>query len=168
MVVLKLIRNSAGRTDYIRNLSRYFFIKKGEPRKDYVTSFGYGVDCFDVDQVYSQMVKVQKYFGKTDFNPLLHFVVCYGKNVKTEKKALKLSLRIAEYFQYQYQILGAIHQKDWRESKYHLHLMVNAVSYLNGTMVNSWKPYIEDFRKYVMLVTGQPVYFEAMLYTDDI
>jgi hypothetical protein len=114
------------------------------------------------------MVQVQKYFGKEYFNPLLHFVVCYGKEVKTEDEALRLSCKIAEFYQYQFQVFGGIHCKKNNESKYHLHLMVNAVSYVNGAMVNSWIPYLEEFRKYVSLVTGQPVQLKIGNMKEDI
>lgn len=158
---------------YLENLCRYikFDRKNGKVRKDFVTALGFGVDYSDPDEAYRQMLLTRRYFGKESRNPLVHFVFAFDTKVKTEKEAVDLSIRIAEYYQDRYQLLWGIHKKhDKVENvmRYHMHLIINSVSYIDGKMISTWLTEIEYFRMYIQSVTNSLVQFYFAGYKDDV
>ena len=151
MVFVKLRRNTAGGMDYIRNLLRYFRydFRTGKERKDYVCMSGYGVDYTDLERAYHQMTEVRKYFGKVSGNPLAHYIVSFDVDVYDSLIAEHHARMIAEYFRYDYQVVWAIHRKERGDSLFHVHYLVNSVSYKNGKMLNTYFPDVRTFAVFI-------------------
>ena len=170
MVYVKMIRNTSGGTEYIKRLHKYIVIDRltGEIRKDFVYMSGYGVDCADFDYAYHQMVMTQEYFGKVGYNPLVHYMVCFDHDVKDKEKASRLASLIADYFRNDHQLIWGIHHKPRKSGEYHVHYLVNAVNYRNGTMIHSYKPDVKEFAEYIYEVTHFRVRYSVMGYEDDL
>lgn len=173
MGVLIMKRDTNGGTQYLKNLCRYikFDRKAGAVRDDFVTALGFGVDCFDMDEAYYQMLQVRRFYGKESGNPLIHFIYAFDTKVKRQEEAIRLSAKIMAYFQSHYQILVGMHRKYDKDAncmRYHIHLIINSVSYMNGKMISTWKTEIEDFRLYIQNVTGSLTAFHFAETTDDI
>ena len=44
---------------------------------------GFGVDPYDLNSTYEQMNYVKNYYHKTQENPIMHFIVSFGDEVRT-------------------------------------------------------------------------------------
>ena len=49
---------------------------------------GFGVDPYDLEHCLDQMKIVKKYYRKNEDNPLVHFIISFGGNVKKEWQAI--------------------------------------------------------------------------------
>lgn len=150
MDTVKMIRNTYGGTEYLRKATQY-------PYKEDLRGYGgYGVNPNDPELAYKQMLAVKSYFGKTEGNPLIHYVVSYDENITNAKAACEMTAQICRYFENEYQVLQAVHEKDHDFSQYHAHIILNSVNYINGLMYHSDIGEMNRFRNYVQQVTGQP------------
>ena len=105
------------------------------------------------------MYDVKKYYGKTSGNPLVHIVVAYNDDVKDIDTAAMYGQNCAYYFANKFQVLYCTHAKDFHCGYYHTHIVVNAVSYLNGQMIVTGYNEMNSFCQYVSQVTGQKCWF---------
>lgn len=125
--------------NYLENAIAY--IIRGKARLGF---FGSPNTSFDsVEEALFQMTKVKEFYGKTEFNPLFHIVVSFDvEEVFDPFTALDIAPKICEFFSYDFQVLWAVHYKpqyDCREniaSEYHIHILVNSVSYRDGKMLD--------------------------------
>lgn len=170
MVYIKMKRNTGGGADYFRNLLRYIKIDRltGKDRSDFVSMSGYGVDFFDLDHAYHQIVQTQTYFGKTGYNPLVHYIVCFDCSVTNENTAMQRAYVIADYFKHDYQVIWGIHHKPHGESLFHVHFLVNSVNYHNGRMIDTYKPEVRKFAEYVHKIQHCRVRYSVMGFEDDV
>ena len=122
---------------------------------------GYGVSPYKLQTAYEQMLAIKKYYGKTSGNQLIHLIISYDSLVTAEGQACALSCKLASYYQNSYQVLFCTHAKDRSCSNYHMHMIVNSVSYRDGKMFNSSIENMNQFCDYVTNVTGRRsrVYF---------
>ena len=118
---------------------------------------GYGVSPYSLRDVCEQMLAVKKYYGKTTGNQLIHLIVSYDDSVKTEEQACALTYRLASYYKNDYQVLFCTHEKDRSCSRYcyHMHMMINSVSYRDGKMFISSIENMNQFCDYVTEITGR-------------
>jgi hypothetical protein len=72
---------------------------------------GYGVDPYDLNKTYEQMLYVKNYYHKTQDNPLMHFIVSFGDEVRTYEKAKAWAILIGAFFKDQYGIYGQFTKK---------------------------------------------------------
>lgn len=85
-----------------------------------------------------QMQIVKNYFGKTQGNQLVHFVISFNRNVWNIAYAEKLARKIAKYYADCYQILYAVHAEPRVNRRgevvnlLHVHMMMNSVSFVDG------------------------------------
>ena len=149
MVYLKSIRHSNKDNKYLRRACAYL-----ENDERAICCGGYGVDPYNLDYTYNQMMAVKRYYSKTSGNPLMHFVVSYDDSVSDVFRATQISETIAGYFASEYQVLWCLHQKDRECSSYHTHMVVNSVSYRNGKMFHSGPNELNAFASYISDVTG--------------
>ena len=150
MVFVKVIRNTQDDSGYIFRLCRYII------RKEYfVYSYGYGVDCKDPAVVYEQMMRVRHYYGKTSGNSLIHYVVSFDDCVQDLNSAIKMTNRIVYFLKDRHQVFFGIHKQHHKYSEYHVHILVNSVSYVDGLMLQSGYTEVDDFVKHVQNVTGR-------------
>ena len=103
------------------------------------------------------MLAVKKYYGKTTGNQLIHLVISYDDLVKTEEQACALTYRLAAYYKDNYQVLFCTHEKDrlCPRYNYHMHMMINSVSYRDGKMFISSIENMNRFCEYVTEITGR-------------
>lgn len=158
MVLVKLKRDTYGvASDYLRKSLEYIY----NPEKvKYIG--GFGVSMHDVDTTQSQMEYVKRYFHRTVDNPLVHLIISFPKEVKTLEKAIDLAILIAIYFKNNYQIIWVIHYKATERSFYHMHIILNPVSFKTGKLFNTSRPNMTDFCEHIKSHTHfNTLYFYA-------
>lgn len=151
MVKIKLIRNTYGGEAYLRNACKYSL------QKESVNVDGYGVNPYNIDDTFMQMMAVKKYYRKTSRNPLIHIIISFDDCVDTVLDAIELSRKIVSYYTPQYQILWFVHRKDHGCSSYHMHMIINSVSYIDGRMFDSGIEKMNRFRNYVSELIGRKI-----------
>ncbi len=149
MVAVKVIRRTDGGVSYLCNACRY--LENGERA---LQIGGYGVDAQHLEHTCHQMLCVRKYFHKVSGDPLIHFIISYDKSVNDPVKAVTLSICIAAYFKDAYQVIWCLHEKERENSLYHMHIVVNSVSYLDGKMFHSGYAEVSAFCGYVEKAAG--------------
>ena len=83
MVVMDVIRDTQGGLKYLRNACEYL-----EDEEKSVYTGGFGVNPYNVNQTYKQMVSIRQYFEKTSGNPLMHFIISFDEAVQKEEDAI--------------------------------------------------------------------------------
>ena len=145
MGIIKVIQNTKSTGNYLFNALNYI-------KRDAVAYSGYRVDS---DNAYEQMMIVKKYFGKTSGNQLMHFIISFNENFDDPKECMKYAYRFAKYFGNRFQVCYALHFKiacddnGVVKSFYHLHMILNSVSYVDGKMFSDGKDSINKFMEYV-------------------
>ena len=151
MVIIKIKKCYGGfKSDYLRKASDYL----SDPEKrDHLG--GYAVNPYNVDVTYAQMCYIKDYFHKTQDNPLIHFIISFGEEVKSYQKAQSHAVLIGAFFRCRYQLLWAVHKKQRGYSNYHIHMIVNSVSFVDGKLLDvSDKELLDCFLKWVGRVVG--------------
>lgn len=156
----RIVKNDAGK-EYLKNAVNYIV--------DNTDACFYSGINICPERAYKQMRSVKKYFVKTSGNQLVHFVVCFNKDVIQLSTAVEYARKIAEYYKSRYQILYAVHQElrcaesGYGKSLYHVHIVMNSVSFVDGKMFADNKKDIGRFMKHILKVTGDEwwrLYFE--------
>lgn len=107
-----------------------------------------------------QMQIVKNYYGKTEENGLVHFIVSFNRNVWNICYAEELARKIAKYYADRYQILYAVHTKIRTNRKgevanmLHVHMMMNSVSFLDGKKYADDEKERRKFAKHIAEMTG--------------
>ncbi len=153
MEILKVIRHTDGGENYLKNAINYDFKEKTEEDEKLIETVGYGVNGTNPEYAYNQMYAVKKYFGKTEDNPLMHFVVSFDNKVDNAETASEYTKNIADYFKNDYQMVTAIHQENQGNSKYHAHIVMNSVNYNNGKLYHSGIGELKQFAMHIHDVT---------------
>ena len=161
MVNVIIIRNTYGGLEYLR---RCCFYVTNHARA--ISAGGFGVDYTDAVKCYENMLAVKKYYNKTSDNPLLHIVVSYDQSVKDIFTACKYSAKIASFFG-GYQYAYCTHEKDRECSWFHMHLIVNSVSYVNGHLISSWIGNLHQFCAHISAITHQSTWLSIKTKTND-
>ena len=166
MVIVKLKRDTYGsKTNYLEHALKYV----GDPKKSRYLA-GFGIDPYDLNRCYEQMKTVKEYYHKTGDNPMVHFIISFGSNVKKEWQAINLSYYIARCFKDQYQVLWCVHQKIRGDSRYHIHMVVNSVNLVDGKLINTSPEFMSNFCKYIRDVVDDDCryYFASLKSSDDV
>ena len=149
MAKIDVIRNTYGGTTYLKNALNYVTDSRA------LYGGGYGVNPYDANMAYDQMMQTRRFFGKTSGNPLVHVIVAYNSDVKDVRTAALYGQQCAAYFAQRFQLLYCTHAKDFQCGSFHTHIIINAVSYLNGQMIQTGYTEMNDYCKFVSKVTGQ-------------
>lgn len=149
MAEIIVIRNTYGGLKYLNNALNYI----GDNRA--LSVYGYGVNPYDSDMAYRQMMAVRKYYTKTSGNPLVHIVIAYANSVRDMNTAIMYGEKCAAYFNSGYQYMLCTHCCDDEYYSFHTHIIINSVSYINGKMFDSNYSEMNLFSNYVADVTGQ-------------
>ena len=149
MVVIKVKRDTDAGLNYLKNACLYL-----ENDEKSLFTGGCGIDP---DKAYEHMLKVRKYFGKTSGNPLIHFIVSFDETVVTVDTAILLAERLTNFYCNQYQILWCVHFKQRGCSNFHVHFIINSVSFINGMMFHSSASEISRFANYAEIVLNRKV-----------
>ena len=166
MALIKCKKCSDGfHSNYLYNALNYLHDKEKQLHLG-----GVGVDPYDLDLTYKQMLFVKKYFHKTQENPLIHFIISFGDEVSTYETAKGYAVRIGLFFKCRYQFLWAIHRKKRGDSMFHIHIILNSVSFVDGKLYDSSKENLCKLCDHVENVTGVPCryYFAGYGATDDV
>ena len=153
MAEIKIIRNTYGGMEYLHNSLGYISDERSLCRG------GYGVDPYDYDRAYEQMLAIRQYFGKVSGNPLVHIIIAYDSSITDLETAAQNGMLCAQYFSYKYQLLYCTHEKDTFCGSFHTHIIINAVSFFNGQMISTGFEEMKDFCSYVIQITGQKCWF---------
>jgi len=97
---------------------------------------------------------------------VVHIVVSYNESVKDIITATRLSAKIAGFFKW-YQYVYCTHEKDGECSCFHMHLVINSVSYLDGKLISSWVGYMQQFCAHVAAITGQKTWLSLKVKSND-
>ena len=153
MAKIDIIRNTYGGVEYLLNA----LANVSDDRALY--RGGYGVNPYDYTKAYDQMLITRKYFNRVSGNPLVHIVIAYNDKVKELAVAAEYSKKCADFFAGKYQVLYCTHLKDTTCGSMHTHIIINAVSYQNGQMIQTGYQEMHFFCEYVAKVTGQKCQF---------
>lgn len=115
---------------------------------------GYGLNPNDGNDVYHQMVYVSAYFGQTPEHWAVHLIVKYDGFIKDDATACKYSELCADYFVSKHQVYYCTHQ-DLASGRYHTHMLINSVSYVDGKLFDISSENMDKFCNYISKVTGQ-------------
>lgn len=149
MAKIDIIRNTYGGLQYLQKALNYVTDDRA------MSIEGIGVNPYNVDQAFNQMLATRRYFGKVSGNPLVHIIVAYNNEVRDLATAARYGHQCVGYFAPRFQILSCNHEKDFYCGSFHTHIVINAVSYVNGQMINTGYEEMADFCNYVAKVTGQ-------------
>ena len=100
------------------------------------------------------MIYVKKYFHKTQENPLIHFIISFDDEVRTYEKAKAYAVLIGAFFKCRYQLVWAVHKKKRGDSLYHIHIIMNSVSFVDGKLYDSSKENLCKLCEAVERITG--------------
>ncbi len=153
MANIDVIRNTYGGLQYLENAVRYV----QDERANYLDS--YGVSKHSVPMAMDQMVATRRYFGKVSGNPLVHVVISYDSSVTDLEQAAQYAAQCAGYFTSRYQVIWCTHEHDTTNGSLHTHILINAVSYIDGKMIITGYNEMNAFCNYVSQVTGQKCRF---------
>ena len=92
MVIMDVIRDTRGGLKYLWNACRYL-----ENDEKSVYTGGYGVNPYNLNTTYRQIVSVRQYYEKTSGNPLMHFMISFDETVQTEETAILLTQNLAAF-----------------------------------------------------------------------
>lgn len=144
MARIKVIRNTYGGDEYLWNGCHYIH----DPKKA-IVSGGYGVNYSNPVAVYTQMKTIKKMFNKESGNPLAHIIVSFSGSVNDLETALKYADVCAVYFSNRFQVYYCLHNKDAGCSHYHVHMIINSVSYKNGKMISTGDDTMSPYTEFV-------------------
>lgn len=149
MAKVSVIRNTYGGTQYLQKALNYVSDSRA------MCGGGYGVNPYDSNIAYDQMMATRRYFGKVSGNPLVHIVVAYNGEVKDIETAARFGHQCAQYFANRFQVMYCSHNKDMGCSSFHTHIIINAVSYINGQMIQTGYAEMNAYCDFVTQLTGQ-------------
>jgi len=151
MNLLKIITKPNADKDYLKNAIHYIVFG----HSDMVGGFNICPEC-----ALEQMQIVKKYYGKTEGNQLVHFVISFDRNVYTAAYADKLARKIAKYYADWYQLVYAVHTKErtnddgYEKNIFHVHMVMNSVSFMDGSEYPDDAEEAKKFAKHIAEVTG--------------
>lgn len=152
MVVIKMKRDTYGGLAYLKNALNYL-----EDNEKSLFTGGFGVTTSPLEATYRQMLAVRKYFGKVSGNPLMHFIVSFDEKVVTKDQAVYLASQLTNFFSNRYQGVWCVHFKQRGCSNFHVHIVINSVSFVNGKMYHSSAAEIARFAHCVEVILKTPV-----------
>ena len=93
-----------------------------------------GGGAVDTSCAGEQMYLVKKLWCKENGRQLMHFILAYDQkesaHIANARSLLPDAYYVCEYFENEFQIVFGIHKK--RDDTWHIHFVVNSVSYLTG------------------------------------
>ncbi len=153
MAKIDIIRNTYRGVNYLQNALNYVSDSRA------MSGGGYGVNPYDPNIAYDQMMAVRQYFGKASGNPLVHIVVAYNNSVKDINTAARFGQQCANFFSSRFQVLYCTHKKDFHCGHFHTHIIINSVSFINGQMIQTGYNEMKSYCDFITQVTGQKSWF---------
>ena len=153
MGILKIITKPDADAMYLNNAVNY--IVHGH-------SIIYGGFNICPERALEQMQIVKNYYGKTAGNGPVHFIISFNRNVYSIAYAEKSARKIAKFYADRYQILYAVHAEPRTNSKgevvnmLHVHLVMNSVSFVDGSEYRDDVKKAKKFAKHIAEMTEDP------------
>lgn len=152
MAKVIMIRNTFGGCKYLQKALKYIRDERA------IAGGAFGVDTYDPEVAFYQMMCTKRFFNKTGGNPLIHIIVSYSKEVQSYETATRYGWFIANYYADRFQSVFCTHGFD-NGNWYHSHIIINSVSYINGAMFDSSFKEMKKLRDYVAKITGEKCQF---------
>ena len=151
MGIIKVITQAEAGHNYLVNC--YNYVTDGH------TKYCGAINVCKSDAL-NQFMTVRRYFGKVSGNQVIHFVVVLDTRFCNLEAAVKAGYRIADFFRNEYQLLFGVHEQTMENrrgkprSYYHIHIVINPVSFVNGKMyANDWTD-VTQFIQHLQQATG--------------
>ena len=167
MVYVKMVRNTSGGTMYLKNLCNYVTRAKANDEDDVLGVGGYGINPWNADKAYRQMFAIKLYYNKLEKNPVIHFIISFDRSVEDANTACRYADQIAKFFRNRHQVMWAVHGKERKHSLYHVHLILNSVSYVDGKMYHSTIGVLRQFCNCVGKLTNSKTRLEIEGHTSE-
>ena len=167
----KVIKNADNGADYLYNALKY--IKE--------SSIKYGTYMVSYDKTYEHMIAVKKFFGKTNGNHFINFVIHLDDNYIKDywdeetivNTCMNMAYMIAKFFGKRYQVCYGLHKTNFYNLKneyiktgYHLHMIFNSVSYIDGQMLEISEEDFYAFKEYISLISHYSI--EKVNYSENL
>lgn len=151
MGFIKVITKADADYDYLVNCYNYVVA-------------GHTVHCGAVNvrpsTALEQFTAVRRYFGKVTGNQLVHYVIVLDTRFHNLDTVIKAGYRIANFYSNEYQLLFGVHEQCMQNKRgkdrsyYHIHMIMNPVSFVNGKMFASTWNDINQFVEHIKQATG--------------
>ena len=140
--VILVKNNHYPRNKDIKNLMKYIAGETEEKEKVKYCG-GKGIPKKQ-DKAADRMIAVQKYFRKTNKRRIYHWIVSFPEQVKDVNCIKIIAENIVGLFFENYQVYYGVHEDT---DNLHIHLAVNAVSYVDGLKWHKSKKEFEVIRR---------------------
>lgn len=107
-------------------------------------SFGFGVTP-KIEPAFDEMMSVKKAFNKMDKRQYIHFAVSFKEGEISPELTKEISMRIAQYYAKDYQVLMAVHTD---KPHLHCHFAINSVNINTGRKFKQSKGELRQFKKF--------------------
>lgn len=133
----------------VKNLIKYATTDKKTGK--YVRFMGaIGTNSHEPEEMIKQFMKVKKYYEKTDGRQVRHFVVSFDpsqlEGQASPEMIAKWAYQIAWFYGSRYQVIYGVHEDT---DIYHVHFVINTVSYVDGKMYTSGLGEISKLYHYI-------------------
>lgn len=135
MAVVKIVKGSYAKEKDIQNVVHYILnIEKCPHRIFYPNDVSEG----SIKTIRDRFVFVQKEYRKTNYKRIQHIIISFDENeISGFEQYVEVCYAIADYFQDNYQIVFALHERGNEGEKVlpHMHIGLNPISYINGERI---------------------------------
>lgn len=107
-------------------------------------SFGFGVTP-KAELAFDEMMSVKRAFNKTDKRQYIHFAISFKEGEITPELTKEISIRIAQYYAKDYQVLIAVHTD---KPHLHCHFAINSVNINTGRKFKQSKGELRQFKEF--------------------
>lgn len=140
--IVKVINNGYEHPLALKGLIKYILTDK-----DTKGNTRYYDGCYiNPENVEREMMDVKQYFRKTQGRQARHFIVSFDDYVCMGRQADHLARQICEYYYNTFQIMYSVHEDT---DNYHIHFVMNTVSWVDGHMFSEGPAELQQFKNYV-------------------
>lgn len=143
MVTVKAISGSYDDQRACANVINYIFQYYKTPNDliggygAIVTTTNQCVECFEI---------VKNIFNKQDGRQLKHIIISFERNFNDLNAIYEMAFDFARFFANDYQVVFAVHED---KPCYHIHLVINSVSFKDGRMLDYNYVMDKKFKEFV-------------------
>lgn len=140
--IVKVINNGYEHPLALKGLIKYILTDK-----DTKGHTRYYDGCYlNPENAEHEMMNVKQYFRKTQGRQARHFIVSFDDYVCMGSQADHLARQICEYYYNTFQIMYSVHEDT---DNYHIHFVMNTVSWVDGHMFSEGPAELQQFKNYV-------------------
>ena len=144
---LKIVNEPYKDQNSIINLINYAGRDKSYNNEYISNTYTGGVNIFDLNNAAEEFILVKEYFGSTDGRQVRHIILSPDpKDLFVAPMLYELAMYICAYYGNRYQIFFSVHTDI--ASHYHIHFVMNTVSFIDGKKIHDTYKDQLHFRKY--------------------